>query len=330
MVVVGKITENQKVLMVELYASGESTEKIGQRLQVSASSVNIYLHRLGVALRGRPSRRQIRHDAFDELTPDAAYWIGFLFADGSVGRGERLGIVSIRVSERDRNQLMKLRTFLGSNHVIGYAPAGNYGGYRSKPSVRLAFKSIPLAERLLSFGRYEGPINDLLIQSRDFWRGVVDGDGSLGILATGYAYFELVGSRRLLESCLSFLKSNNLGAKMTIRADKTIFQIFTAGHIAEKIVAFLYGDATVALDRKAASAAKIIAMRDAHLSAELIRLDLERERPARIAAWYQDGASLQQIGLRLGVSNVTILRWMKQAGIPRRERHGGRRRMASN
>jgi transposase len=66
------------------------------------------------------------------------------------------------------------------------------------------------------------------------------------------------------------------------------------------------------------------------LSAELIRLDLERERLARIAAWYQDGASLQQIGLRLGVSNVTILRWMKQAGIPRRERHGGRRRMASN
>jgi hypothetical protein len=129
---------------------------------------------------------------------------------------------------------------------------------------------------------------------------------------------------------MSFLKSNELSAKMTIRADKTIFQIATAGHIAEKIVAFLYENATVALDRKAASATKIVAMRDAHLSAEAIRLDLERARLARIAAWYQDGASLQQIGLRLGVSNVTILRWMREGGIPRRERHGGRRRMAPN
>lgn len=51
-------------------------------------------------------------------------------------------------------------------------------------------------------------------------------------------------------------------------------------------------------------------------------------RLAQITDWYQGGASLKQIGLRLGVSNVTILRWMEQAGIPRRERHGGRRRMA--
>jgi hypothetical protein len=110
---------------------------------------------------------------------------------------------------------------------------------------------------------------------------------------------------------------------MTIRADKTIFQIATAGYIAEKIVAFLYGDASVALDRKAAAAAKIATMREA-------RLSIERTRLTQIADWYQDGASLKQIGLRLGVSNVTILRWMEQAGIPRRERHGRRRRGVSS
>jgi hypothetical protein len=226
------------------------------------------------------------------------------------------------VSERDRNQLVKFRTFLGSTHKVGNAPAGNYGGYRSKPSVRISIPSVRLSQQLLSLGRYQGPINDLLIQSSDFWRGVVDGDGSLGILASGYAYFGLVGSRRLLEAFLLFLKNNDLGARMTIRPDKTIFQIATAGYIAEKIVAFLYESATVALDRKAAAAAKIAAVREARLSAERARL-------IQIADWYQDGASLKQIGLRLGVSNVTILRWMEQAGIPRRERYGGRRRMAS-
>jgi hypothetical protein len=158
----------------------------------------------------------------------------------------------------------------------------------------------------------------------------MDGDGSLGILASGYAYFGLVGSRRLLEAFLLFLKNNGLSARMTIRPDKTIFQIATAGYIAEKIIVYLYGNATVSLDRKAASAAKIASMRDVHLSAECARLDQERARLIQIAGWYQDGASLKQIGMRLGVSDVTILHWMEQAGIPRRERHGGRHRMASS
>jgi hypothetical protein len=115
---------------------------------------------------------------------------------------------------------------------------------------------------------------------------------------------------------------------MTIRADKTIFQIATAGSTAEDIVTLLYGNVAIALDRKVASAVKIMDMRDARLISERARLDQELTRIVKIADWYQDGASLKQISLRLGVSDVTILRWMDQAGIPRRERHGGRRRMA--
>lgn len=319
-----KITEDQKVRMVEFYTSGKSTVQIGQHLQVSASTVNRWLHRRGIILRGPRealTKCQVRHDAFDELTSDTAYWIGFLFADGSVTGCGQSGRVSVRVSERDREQLLKLRSFLGSTHTISAAPAGNYGGYPSRPSVRFSVRSPRLAERLLSLGRYEGPISDILIQSRDFWRGVVDGDGSLGILASGYPYFGLVGSRRLLEAFLLFLKSNDLAASMTIRPDKTIFQIATAGRTAEKIVSFLYRDAEIALDRKAASAAMIAAVIDARLSAE-------RSRLVQIADWYQGGASLKLIGSRLGVSNVTILRWMEKAGIPRRERYGGRQRTA--
>ena len=54
-----------------------------------------------------------------------------------------------------------------------------------------------------------------------------------------------------------FLRNNDLAAKMTIRPDKTIFQIATAGYTAEKIVYFLYANADVELDRKAVIAAKV-------------------------------------------------------------------------
>jgi len=319
---VAKVNEDEKIFIVELYKSGRSTSQIARHLQVSPPTVSRWLHRQGVTLREpreTSTKCQLRHDAFDELTVDSAYWIGFLFADGSViaCRGEKPR-VQARISERDRDHLTKLRAFLGSTHTIGVAPAGNFGGYASAPSVRLSVRSDRLAQRLLSLGRYEGTINDTLAQSRDFWRGVVDGDGSLGYLSTGYSYVALVGSRRLLEAFLLFLRNNGLAARMTIRPDKTIFQIATAGYSAENIVSFLYRDATVALDRKAARAARIIAAKDARLNAEHARLD-------QIAEWYRSGASLKLIGSRLDVSAVTILRWMEKAGIPRRERLGGRR-----
>jgi intein-encoded DNA endonuclease-like protein len=108
---VGKITEDQRVLMVKLYASGETTVQIGERLQVSPTTVNRWLHRCGITLRGpreTSTRCQLRHDAFDELTPSAAYWIGFLFADGSVRRCGQSGTVGLRVSERDKDHIVKL------------------------------------------------------------------------------------------------------------------------------------------------------------------------------------------------------------------------------
>jgi hypothetical protein len=56
------------------------------------------------------SKCLLNHEAFDIITDDAAYWIGFLFADGSVVR-ERKGapMVQVRLSEVDRGQLVKLR-----------------------------------------------------------------------------------------------------------------------------------------------------------------------------------------------------------------------------
>jgi hypothetical protein len=116
------------------------------------------------------------------------------------------------------------------------------------------------------------------------------------------------------------------GGRMTIRPDKTIFQVATAGHIAERIVSFLYEDATVALDRKAASAARIATVRKARIDTQI---DMHRSRITRIERWYWAGASLKSIGLRLGVSDVMIMRWMEEARIPRRPQSGGRQRRSA-
>ena len=129
----------------------------------------------------------MNHKALGIITDDAAYWIGFLFADGSACR-QRKGspIVQLRLSEVDRSQIIKLREFLGSTHAVGTCPPGNFGGYKSRASVRLAVVSERLANRLLDLGRYEGAIASELVTSCHFWRGDVDGDGSVFISKMPY------------------------------------------------------------------------------------------------------------------------------------------------
>jgi hypothetical protein len=65
-------------------------------------------------------------------------------------------------------------------------------------------------------GRYEGPIAPELAASRHFWRGVVDGDGSIFTVKTGHSGISLVGSQRLLDAFLGFLRERNLSGRMTV------------------------------------------------------------------------------------------------------------------
>ncbi|NJP30536.1 hypothetical protein [Micromonospora thermarum] len=99
--------------------------------------------------------------------------------------------------------------------------------------------------------------------SRDFWRGVVDGDGSIGIyrrprsIAATMPQFRLVGQRRVLEAFLGFLRTRGI-VGLSVRPHKSIFTVGTTCGPAERIVALLYADATVALSRKAETAERII------------------------------------------------------------------------
>jgi hypothetical protein len=256
--------------------------------------------------------KHLNHEAFDIVINDAAYWIGFLFADGSVIQQQKgAPLVQLRLSEIDRAQLENFRQFLDSTHAISTSPPGNFGGYQSRASVRYIVSSRRLGERLLELGRYEGQIAAELVDSRHFWRGVVDGDGSIYTLKTGYYGISLVGSRRLLDAFLGFLRERNLSGRMTVSPHKSIYAVSTAGHLAELIIDELYRNATTALARKAAAAGPITESVRARRIQAANDADELRER-------YEAGATLVELGQHYGVSNVTILYRMRRAGIPRR------------
>ncbi len=232
--------------------AGESSTRIAAAFKVSDMAILGVLRGRGVAIRGKHS---LREGAFDDLTADAAYWIGFLFADGTIHFREGLKPqIGVGLSKRDREHLVRLRDFLGSTHAIS--------DISSNQSCIFTVRSERLANRLLALGRYNDSIDRGLATSRHFWRGVMDGDGSVGEYG-GKAQARLFGKRQLLEAFNEFLASHGVTG-LSVRPHKSIHVIGTTGKPAMKIIHLLYNDAPTALDRKADRARRILAQEASH------------------------------------------------------------------
>lgn len=272
---VPKLTAEQRDSTVPLYAEGLSTGQIAARFGVSAVSIRSALIRRGVLMRdvrARQIRCALRHDAFADLTSEALYWCGFIFTDGCVTGKPGLAAtkISVEIIAGDYQHIVKLRAFLGSTHAIRSRPARVFRGpsngktYTGRPQCSLAVQSDEIAERLLSLGRYEGPLSPVLAASRDFWRGAVDGDGTVGLYrdrrrpsAPAYPFITLYGQRRLVDPYVAFLAANGFPGR-GVYPISSLFQSPATGQPARQIIGLLYKDALVALDRKAETARMIL------------------------------------------------------------------------
>jgi hypothetical protein len=259
------LTVPQEAEVVSRYQAGEKTGDIAAAFGVSRDLVWETLRRLGIAARN-PSeahtRHSLRHHALDVLTPMAAYWCGFIFTDGTIVRRTGQPEVAVVLQWRDRDHLVKLRDFLGSTHAITpIAPAiVALNGGQGTGAFRFAVRSQQLADRLTTLGRYGPAVDPELSASRDFWRGCIDGDGTVGI-SCGIPQVKLVGSQWLLSAFVDFLGPISSRRPLNVRPARNIYVVSTSYGTAEKVVDRLYTGATVALDRKAATAAKILSTR---------------------------------------------------------------------
>lgn len=197
--------------------------------------------------------------AFDTLTPEALYFLGFLWADGCLdwdcAGDPKLILV---VAEKDREHLEKFKKFLKSTYTISSIQPSKtaWGG----PSVRHEVRSTQICNTLYSYGfdvKRERVAIDEITKSRDFFRGCVDGDGWLGF--DKYPYVALSGHKLLLEKFQQFLRKNNLANLNIVPTESGIWKILTSGSTALEIIKTLYADNTIALDRKNLRAQDIIA-----------------------------------------------------------------------
>ncbi len=201
------------------------------------------------------------HAAFDALSEESEYWAGFLFADGALSFAPtRKPCLQLALSEIDKDHVYKLRSFLRSSHAVTICPPRElFNGSTSTKSHKLSVSSQRLVTALQRLGmnkHLQAIAIDELAKSRHFWRGVVDGDGSLGFHGK-LPVVQLVGGRPLLEQYLTFVKTV-AHTRASVNKSKMIFTVGLTGNPAIDAAIAMYSNCSVALDRKMEIATKII------------------------------------------------------------------------
>jgi hypothetical protein len=260
-----------------LYTAGTSTFDIATRVGVDPTAVQKVLKSRGVTLRSNAEahrRYSLNERFFDNITPESAYWIGFLMADGNVHLDGGTPKVSLRLAAADRGHVEKLRAALSSTHPIRICrPCRSKKGSLSGPSCDWAVRSSHLAASLSCYGvvprkSATAQVAAELAFNRDFWRGVVDGDGSLGVYRSRrnhYPTVQAVGSELLMAQFVAFITAQVGLAVRSYRDRRSahLAGVSLCGAPAVKLIRVLYDGCTIALDRKLARARAIIAEHEA-------------------------------------------------------------------
>lgn len=183
-------------------------------------------------------------------------------ADGCVWNNT----LSIGLAIKDIEHIKKFKIFINSDHKITLTNTKCFG--KSHKGCKIAFKNKKIIEDISHYGitpkkSFTAKVY-FLENSRDFWRGIIDGDGGVGVKKLknnfNYPYITLCGSKFLLDQFSCYIKTTypEIMATVHYMKNSSIYQTHINGKNAIKVIEHLYKDTSVYLDRKYKKAMQII------------------------------------------------------------------------
>ena len=241
-----KLNQTEIDFIKKKYQEGYSSIDISIQMGRSKYAVLKTLKQEGINRRNRQENRthSLDENAFFNVNNESAYWAGFLLADGNMHKSKQSSwLIQVALKKSDQKHLEKLRCFLKSSHSI----------INDRGNCRFSFSSYKIWTDLLKFGLRERKsglekAGDCIKSNPHFWRGVVDGDGSIYENKHGKWKLSLVGSSALLKQFSQFVFNAGLPL-CSVQKHKSIWQVTYAQSSAYKVGLLLY-DGSVALDRK--------------------------------------------------------------------------------
>jgi len=255
------------------YLSGKSTAQLGKEFGLSQTWIAERLRKMHTKMRPAKPYKQysVDHTVFSTpLSEEAQYWLGFLLTDGSVvypKGGNFLPKISLELQARDKSQVELFQDFIRSTYPLYYN--------KHVDAWRVCVASVELANVLAPYGFVQRKTRTVvvaldLLNSRHFWRGVIDGDGWIAEDGS----FEVVSaSVKFLQQFVQYVltvspsRDNRDG---TVRATQLNvktrkdgnFRVGTRSGTGYRLLTELYQPGDVALPRKMAIVDKIRAKLD--------------------------------------------------------------------
>jgi DNA-binding transcriptional regulator WhiA len=253
-------SKENKDIMIQNYINGMTSHEAGSSIGVSFTTCLKELKRRSIPAKSENFYRQlpINEDYFETIdTEEKAYWLGFITADGSLYEKKHQLHFTLKLS--DKHHLEKfLHNIECPKRIQEYHT--NNGHWVCKVTIQ----NKKIYSDLKKYGLHQKksftvkPYSFNSIEfDRAYWRGIIDGDGSIlrvkaKTAKNGHHYqIGLVGNEFIIEGFRAFLYNNELPINTIISKNGRIFQTrFSSKEVVKDITNLLYKNASIYLDRK--------------------------------------------------------------------------------
>ena len=262
-----RIAHNKTPLEIEKSVIDQYQQKLGstticKKFDIDFSTVLNILRRNNIPIRSIRESKRIYHynDSFFEKidTEEKAYWLGFILTDGCVSVRDKWK-KDLILTIKDLGHLQKFVKDINGNNKI--QTIKRKVKKHTKIYESLSIRSQKMVDDLITLGitpRKSMTVRIPILPDclyPHFWRGVIDGDGTMGFYINKKRYnhksfnIGLVGNKFVVSSFVKYVKKI-LGIELNYYPHKSIFSVKTTNKKAVKISTLLYQHANIFLDRK--------------------------------------------------------------------------------
>ena len=260
-----KLYKNKEWLLKE-FSEGTNYSEVGRKCGVSNDTIKYWCRKLDINPELVIHRKNaVNIHYFDDInTPEKAYWLGFIMADGCICTSSKScpnSRLDIILKDTDGQHLEKLKAALYYSGDIIYKTIYDKRGFETRHAeLRVNSKDMCRALEKHSVtprktGKEEIPNTLPKILYTDFVRGFFDGDGSIakGIKEHQYRFKLGSSSLKIIKQVQSWFADQGICMNYEVETQYSMpFYILEKSGVNDclKIFHILYDNAAIYLDRK--------------------------------------------------------------------------------
>jgi hypothetical protein len=213
----------------------------------------------------RTARKLAAHKSFIDLSqPKYAYLFGLLQTDGHLSENtNNRGRLSLEISSKDKEILPFLAELFPCKVSIGSRTRTTPFADQYQTSF-LKVNDFGVREELKTLGFPVGSksqtvaLPETSYSAADYFRGVIDGDGSIGVTGRGLPFISLVtASEPLAKGFIKYIEQCTGSRKTTSRNTRDgVFNISLFREPAQRLIQDLYYPGCLAIQRKSSAASQ--------------------------------------------------------------------------